>query len=98
MRDGAAVAREERARVLRDERVVPVAELAGDADQALLGENALDLGLADHPERVGDALLRAAALEARRPRLEQAHVVVGQVRLEELRRGASLEQGRRRER
>ncbi len=98
MPDRASIAGEERARVFRDERVMAVAELAGDADQPLLREDALDFDPPDHPERIGDALLGAAAGEGRRSRLEQPDVIVGEIRLEQLGRRTSREQRRRRER
>ena len=77
---------------------MPVAELAGDADEPLLGEDALDLGAPDHPERVGDALLGTAAREGAGRALNSADVVIGEMRLKQLRCGASREECRRRER
>ena len=78
-----AARREQRERIGGDEAVAMAAELAGHADHSLLGEDALDFGAAEHPERVGHALGGAIAVKARGARREHADVVVGKARGEQ---------------
>jgi len=66
----------ERRRVYRVNAVDAVAELAGDLDDALLGEHGIDLLAAERAQQALDALARAAAPERDRLGVEEPHALL----------------------
>src|SRR5215472_10338221 len=74
---------EQRARLFWVEVVAAIAEFAIHTYRALLGEDALHLGTAEHLQRAGYSLPGAGTAETRRTRPECAHVVIAKQRCEQ---------------
>src|SRR5258706_3562012 len=75
---------EQCARIGGAERVAVVAELARRADRALLGQDGLDFAPPEEAQGAGNAFFGAAAGKARRSRLVQADVEIGELRVEQV--------------